>query len=185
MRTLLIGSGSSILIIILCILVVNHFQGRLEKIAQTDPLTNVANRRALEDHFKHSAYQTNRYGTVFSAIIIDLNKFKEVNDTHGHLMGDEVLKRVASILTETIRPTDIVARWGGDEFIILLDGNINDASALAQRAQTVVSDPSQKLAISFSYGLAQFREGDDLETLTMRADKDLYHCKNNGSTDDL
>jgi len=176
-RTLTIGGGVSILIIMLCTITVNHFQGRLERLAQTDPLTGAANRRALEHAFCQASYKANRYGNPFSAIILDLDKFKDINDKHGHIQGDAVLKRVADTLTATLRPTDLLARWGGDEFIILMDGTHNDAMSLARRALEAVSGSSDHLPITFSYGLAQYEEGDDIESLTKRADMDLYQAK--------
>lgn len=176
-RTLAIGSCVSILIIALCVVTVNHFQGRLERLAQTDPLTGAANRRALQHAFDHAAYKADRYDNPFSAIILDLDKFKEINDKFGHIQGDAVLKRVADILTKTLRPTDLLARWGGDEFIILMDGNHDDATSLARRALKAVSDSPEEPSITFSYGLAQYEEGDDIEALTMRADMNLYQTK--------
>lgn len=176
-RTLVIGGGGTILVILLCILTVNYFQGRLEAMAQTDPLTGAAYRRALENSFAQAVYKANRYGTPFATIIIDLDSFKKINDTLGHIQGDAVLKRVADIIQATIRPTDLLARWGGDEFIILLDGNRNDAKSLAERALSAVTQSSEKPKVSFCYGLSEYREGDELESMTMRADKDLYQAK--------
>nr|WP_321260754.1 sensor domain-containing diguanylate cyclase [uncultured Pseudodesulfovibrio sp.] len=184
-RTITIGICTSILIIVLCTFTVNHFQGRLERLAQTDPLTGVANRRALEIYFQQATYKAKRYHEQLSTIIIDLNKFKDVNDKHGHLKGDEVLKCVADTVGKTIRPTDILARWGGDEFIIFLTGNMDDASALAERALTAVAESSEDLPISFSYGLAQYEEGEDLLSITMRADKDLYRSKKRNGSGEL
>ncbi|WP_319541011.1 sensor domain-containing diguanylate cyclase [uncultured Pseudodesulfovibrio sp.] len=184
-RTIGIGLCTSILIIVLCTFTVNHFQGRLERLAQTDPLTGVANRRALETYFRQASYKARRYGDRLSTIVMDLNNFKEVNDIYGHIKGDEVLKCVADTVNKAIRPTDILARWGGDEFIIFLDGDIDDARALAERALAAVAESSQDLPISFSYGVAQLEEGDDLESITMRADKDLYRSKKNSGSGEL
>jgi len=184
-RTVIIGICTSILIIVLCTFTVNHFQGRLERLAQTDPLTGVANRRALEAYYRQAAYKAKRYNDQLSTIIMDLNKFKDVNDKYGHLKGDEVLKCVANTVGKTIRPTDILARWGGDEFIIFLDGDIDDARALAKRALAAVAKSSEDLPISFSYGLAQYEEGDNLLSITMRADKDLYRAKKDSGSGEL
>ena len=177
-RTLAIGGGVSALVILLCVFTVNHFQNRLEEMAQTDPLTSAANRRALKIRFDQAAYKTDRYGSPFSAIVIDLDKFKEINDTYGHLQGDAVLKQVATTIAATIRPTDLLARWGGDEFIILLDGEEQDADSLAKRILAAVSESTGEMAVTFSYGIAEYRKEDDLGSMTMRADKRMYQAKN-------
>jgi len=176
-RTLAVGGGVSVLVILLCVVVINHFQTRLVEMAQTDPLTGAANRRALEERFDQAAYKADRYGTLFSTIILDLDKFKEINDTHGHLQGDAVLKRVADTIAATIRPTDLLARWGGDEFIILMDGEEDDADSLARRILSTMPQSPEDTVVTFSYGLAEYRKGDDLGSITMRADKQLYRAK--------
>ncbi|BCS89397.1 sensor domain-containing diguanylate cyclase [Pseudodesulfovibrio sediminis] len=176
-RTLIVGGIASFLIIILCVVTINHFQSRLEKLVLTDPLTGAANRRALDSRFEQSAYKSDRYDAMFSAIIIDLNNFKKINDSYGHVMGDKVLKHVAGTMTSTVRPTDLLARWGGDEFIILMDGNTDDARVLATRIRAATSQTPFSFPVSFSYGIAQYEEGDDIDSLTQRADQMLYEAK--------
>ncbi|MBG0791142.1 MAG: GGDEF domain-containing protein [Desulfovibrionaceae bacterium] len=176
-HTLVAGGCVSALVILLCVVTINYFQNRLEDLAQIDPLTNAANRHALEKRYARSAYRAERYGRAFSVIIIDLNKFKEINDTYGHIAGDAVLKRVAETIAASIRPSDLLARWGGDEFIILMDGGEQDARNMAKRILAAVSDASADPPVTFSYGLAEYRSGDDLNSLTMRADKLLYKAK--------
>lgn len=181
-RTLGIGLGASVLIIILCMLTINHFQRRLENMAQTDPLTGIANRRALEDHFKIAAYKADRYNSVFSIIIIDLDGFKDVNDKFGHLKGDAVLKDVAELISATVRPSDLLARWGGDEFIILLDGEEKDGLTLSSRIREPLADQKRDIPISFSCGVASYRKGDDIVSITRRADKAMYQAKRKGGS---
>ncbi|MEZ7197868.1 sensor domain-containing diguanylate cyclase [Pseudodesulfovibrio karagichevae] len=176
-RTVIIGLLASILIIVLCSITINHYQGRLERLAKTDPLTGAANRRALEEAFEQFAYKADRYGRAFSAVILDLNKFKAINDEYGHLAGDNVLKEVVAITRRTIRPTDILARWGGDEFLILMDGGIEEAGALAERVGAALANGKLDIRVSFSHGLARFEKGDTLESMTHRADQAMYKSK--------
>ncbi len=179
-RTLAVGFASSLLIILLCVLTINHFQARLEHMAKTDPLTGVANRRALDERFLVSAYKADRYKEPFSIIIFDLDKFKDINDMQGHLAGDIVLKAVADTIANTIRPTDLIARWGGDEFIVLMDGTRNDAEALVTRIRAAMTHSSQETLISFSCGITEFEEADDIGSITHRADQAMYRAKAKG-----
>lgn len=179
-RTLGIGLAASVLIIGLCVVTINHYQRRLERMAKTDPLTGAGNRHALEERFDLAAYKADRYGDDFSILIMDLDKFKEINDMHGHAEGDEILQAVADGVQRTIRPTDLLARWGGDEFIVLLDGSHTDAQALGERIRNELSNASQRHVISFSCGIAQYAEGDDIGSLTHRADQAMYRAKANG-----
>ncbi|WP_319582250.1 diguanylate cyclase domain-containing protein [uncultured Pseudodesulfovibrio sp.] len=176
-RTIIIGLIASILIIVLCSLTINHYQGRLEKLIKTDPLTGAANRRALDEAFEQFSYKASRYDTPFSVVIIDMNKFKAINDKHGHLAGDDVLKDVAATTRRIIRPTDLLARWGGDEFLILMDGGTEKAGILAERVANALADDKRDIPVSFSYGMAGYEEGDTLESMTHRADRAMYKTK--------
>ncbi|CCH49826.1 sensor domain-containing diguanylate cyclase [Pseudodesulfovibrio piezophilus] len=179
-RTLAVGFGASLLIIILCVITINHFQSRLERMAKTDPLTGVANRRALEERFEIAAYKADRYGTSFSIIIVDLDDFKKINDQQGHIAGDTVLRTVAETIARNIRPSDMLARWGGDEFLIMLDGTGDDAQCLIARIRQEMTDSSHETVISFSCGIARYEEADDLGSLTDRADRAMYQAKGKG-----
>jgi len=178
-RTLLIGLAASILIIVTCALVVNYYQSRIEKMAKTDPLTGTANRRALEEHFGLKAYRSDRYDEPFSVIILDLDDFKPINDTYGHIEGDKILKAVAQVLKPVIRPSDLLVRWGGDEFLILLDGTSSDAGTLANRACRAIKNCSD-IPTSVSCGSAEYALKEDLDTLTRRADEAMYKAKAKG-----
>ncbi|WP_419788211.1 sensor domain-containing diguanylate cyclase [Pseudodesulfovibrio sp.] len=179
-RTIVIGLIASVLIIILCGFTVSYFQCRLERMAKSDPLTGAANRRALEERFKLASYKADRYGEPFSIILIDLDEFKKINDKYGHLEGDKVLKNVSICIEQTIRPSDLLSRWGGDEFLILMDGKSQEAETLATRIREALNN-IERTPISFSCGIAEYRQGEDIDALSRRADLSMYQAKNNDS----
>lgn len=178
-RTILIGFAASILIIIICIATVNYYQKRLEHMAKTDPLTGAANRRALDERFNLAAYKADRYDEPFSIVILDLDGFKEINDSYGHNEGDNILKTVSQVISRSIRPSDILVRWGGDEFLVLLDGKKDDAKIMATRIRAAMKAASD-IPVTFSCGVAEYREGDDSGSMTHRADKAMYKAKAKG-----
>ncbi len=179
-RTISIGVGASILIIILCVITVNNFQYRLERLAKIDPLTGAANRRTLEDRFSLASYRADRYDESFSIIVLDLDGFKEVNDTYGHLAGDKILKAVSLEIMNVIRPSDLLTRWGGDEFLVMLDGEQANAEILATRMHEALAE-APDIPVSFSCGIAQYNKGENLDVLTKRADQAMYAAKKSDS----
>ncbi|MGE4506325.1 MAG: diguanylate cyclase [Desulfovibrionaceae bacterium] len=188
-RTLVVGLLASAVILLLSTITVNHFQRKLERMASTDELTGVANRREFEAQFDRARHRRERYDMDFSFILLDIDGLKQINDTHGHLMGDEAIVGVANIVLETLRSNDVVARWGGDEFIVLVEGDAEQARAAAERIRSAVFDarlPKLKNGgapaspISVSCGVAQYRPEDTLEHLTGRADTALYRAKRDG-----
>ncbi len=137
-QTLGIGLIASLVIICICFLTVSHFQSKLEKIAVTDELTKVSNRRAFGEHFARASARRARQKQPFSVVLMDLDRFKEVNDTLGHLEGDRVLKDLARVAREQIRPTDNLARWGGDEFAVFTECGAEEAQVVAERIRSQV-----------------------------------------------
>jgi len=176
-RTIAIGFIASILIIVLCAFTVNYFQCRLEHMAKTDPLTGAANRRGLDERFALAAYKASRYGEMFSVILIDLDDFKAINDRYGHLEGDNILKAVSNAIADTIRPSDLLARWGGDEFLVLLDGKSYEAETLATRIREAMAG-IREIPVSFSCGIAEYRRDEDIDAMSHRADRAMYSAKN-------
>ena len=186
-HTLLIGFLVSIVIITLTLVTINRYQNRLELLAISDELTGTANRRALESEFQRILYAHSRSGRSFSLILLDLDSFKRVNDTHGHMVGDRFLIDIVRLIESSVRPTDILARWGGDEFVILSDCDSEAAVVLAERIRKMmrvaefvgpdgkVDDPRNLVTVSI--GITVYTKGDDLDAMIYRADQAMYRCK--------
>ncbi|WP_022662296.1 sensor domain-containing diguanylate cyclase [Paucidesulfovibrio longus] len=183
-RTLVGGFAATLLCILVSMLAVNHFQSRLERMTVTDELTGVANRRRFDEQFEMAKSRHQRGNNPFSLILIDLDGFKKINDKAGHLEGDRVLVEVAGLIREQIRPADLVARWGGDEFIVMAESGLKGAEDLAERIRAAV-EQSQIVCptvchLTTSMGVAEYLEGESLDNLTSRADEALYRAKQNG-----
>ena len=157
---------------------------RLEHLAHYDQLTNVPNRYLLLDRLSHLITQSERNEYRFALLFIDIDKFKLINDTQGHIFGDQVLKEVAVRLSNAIRNSDTLARFGGDEFIILLE-NILDKNIAATMIKTIIKALKQDFIIenkivdiSCSVGVAIFPDdGNTTDTLITTADKGMYQSK--------
>ena len=163
---------------------------RLEQLAQTDPLTQLLNRRALTERITAEMERALRYDSTLALLMIDLDHFKRVNDTYGHLVGDDVLRDVAKLLVDTIRVSDIVARYGGEEFLVLLP-ETDDAGAesFADRIRAAVEEHDftdngehPQLRLTSSIGVAMYPAAriESVEDLFARADAALYRAKADG-----
>lgn len=158
---------------------------QIEKLALYDALTGLANRRLFHDRLEQALLAARRHGDGFSLMLLDLDRFKEINDTLGHQIGDVVLERLAARLREVARESDTVARLGGDEFALVLNGARSDESALlvAERIRGALEDPfvvgdDLSLQLETSIGIAVFpHHGDDAEQLLKHADVALYASK--------
>ncbi len=192
-RVLAINLGIAALVTALvlatALFAINRYQRRLEEAAATDPLTGALNRQAFDVVFNLALREAQRNDQPLSAILIDIDLFKQVNDTHGHLAGDRVLRSVADIVRQQLRDADVVARWGGEEFLVLLkDCPLTGAVAVADKLRAAVAGhefgplgaggPAQRLTISLGVGTRL--AGDTAETLFSRADRALYLAKRNG-----
>lgn len=156
-----------------------------ERQARTDPLTSLMNRRAVLEQGER-AFQRSRSGAAaLSAIMADLDHFKRVNDEHGHQAGDAVLAGVATILQRSVRPGDLCARFGGEEFLLLLpETTLDEAQQLAERLRAKVEQTSPEhcngIACTASFGVAALGHETRLEQLISRADRAMYAAKHGG-----
>ena len=155
----------------------------LEQMATTDPLTGLNNRRKIEEALGSEIARAGRSHKTFSVIILDVDGFKEVNDTHGHPVGDQVLVEIGKVLVDSVRQADVVGRWGGEEFILIcpvtaLQGAANVAENLRQRIQESRLEVVGCLTASF--GVTSYQAGDAIEDLVARADRAMYQAKREG-----
>ena len=156
---------------------------RLQLNAVTDPLTDLYNRRLFNETFEKELNRARRYGQPLGLVILDLHRFKEVNDKHGHPRGDEVLRAAASTLKKSLRTSDSAFRIGGDEFALILpQTDAPQALALGRRVQTVFAEVLEPLelgvSVSMDHGVANFpQDADSTEQLIRIADERLYHVK--------
>ena len=157
---------------------------KLAFVAGHDSLTDLLNRGRIEWVLRHLIEDTNKTHHTFSAIMIDIDSFKHINDTHGHSVGDDVLIRLADIMKSGVRPTDYAGRWGGDEFVILLpDTDIDQSEKVADRMRKNFAEadilPDGK-AVTASFGVTTSYEGETLESFYRRMDSALYTAKGAG-----
>jgi two-component system cell cycle response regulator len=164
----------------------NH---RLEALAQTDPLTQLVNRRALTIRLVTEMERVRRYNAPLAMLLVDLDHFKLINDTYGHLAGDDVLFSVASVLQRAVRSVDTVARYGGEEFVIVLpETGKQGAMAFAERlrdrlaSQRFTISGCQDIRVTASIGVATYPTAglDSAEDLFRAADAALYRAKGSG-----
>lgn len=162
---------------------------RLEQLAQTDPLTRTLNRRALQERLAAEMERVRRYNTTVSLLLIDIDHFKSVNDTYGHLAGDDVLVEVSAMLQRVVRAVDLVSRYGGEEFVIVLpETAAPGAEAFAERLRelieghTFVQPRGGSIRVTTSIGVASFPGFgvESVEDLLQAADQALYRAKAEG-----
>lgn len=159
---------------------------RIEAIAIRDELTGLFSRRHMRTLIEQARALQLRDGSAFSVALFDIDRFKHLNDTHGHHAGDEALKRFAACMQESTRGTDVLARWGGEEFLMLLPQTSAEAAlAVVERmrerlAETSFDDIAPGVKVTFSAGLADSAAGDATDTIVERADQAMYLAKNSG-----
>jgi len=156
---------------------------KLEELATTDVLTGTFNRRKFNELILAEIERVRRYGHPLSLLVVDIDHFKRINDTHGHDAGDEVLIVLAGLIRTGIRATDSLARWGGEEFVVLSpEVSVEEAAGLAERLRRAAGTYAYSFvgSVTASIGVAQHRAGETPDELFARADEALYRAKEGG-----
>ena len=179
------------LVISLCVLLVAHFtlrnyQRRLERMATKDKLTGAASRQVFDWIFEHAEKTAIRKDWPLSMIVLDIDHFKSINDQYGHQFGDQVLKSVGRLIKQNIRDVDTLCRWGGEEFLVLLENcEQRRAAEIAETIREVISQHNNRVknetvSITISAGVAEYQLGESMEQLIERCDRAMYESKNKG-----
>ena len=153
---------------------------KAEHNASYDVLTETYNRRMFEEMFSRELHRAQRYSLSLSVILLDIDDFKTFNDDYGHKIGDEVLCSIADLLKINIRESDILARWGGEEFIILFPNiPLREATEKADMIRKNIANTrfADDLKVTCSFGVTSYEEDDDMDSIFMRADHALYRAK--------
>ena len=154
----------------------------LWKLANTDSLTSLNNRRYLQEKLASSIAESTRLSQPLSFLLLDLDHFKKINDTYGHLMGDQILQKLGEILRVEMREEDIAARYGGEEFALILPNTeLSVALEIAEKIRARIENTDWKISkVTISIGATMLVAGDTVSTLQSRADQALYSSKNHG-----
>ncbi|MDF2614508.1 MAG: diguanylate cyclase [Clostridia bacterium] len=172
-----------LLIVSIIIFVKRYVQDKIEIMAIHDPLTKIFNRNYLNEYMEHEIERVSRHSRNLALVMIDIDHFKNINDTYGHNQGDYALQELVRTVQKNIRKYDVFARFGGEEFIVVLpETDIRNAKEVAERIREAVENHKIKgiEKMTVSLGVAGFVEGDMEESIIKRADAALYEAKNNG-----
>ncbi|MDA8084435.1 MAG: GGDEF domain-containing protein [Nitrospiraceae bacterium] len=158
-------------------------QARLKTLATRDPLTGLYNRNYFNEIILNEIERTKRYGNSFSVVMLDIDNFKWINDNYGHIFGDKLLKDCAGILTDCVRAADILVRYGGDEFVIIIpEGERNKCTEVIQRLDSRIGEWNLRYAnpdysLSISSGCASYEQGREIMAVLKEADERMYLAK--------
>ncbi len=179
-RTISIGIFASLLTLIISIRVVNKHNLNLKNSFKLDHLTQIINRLELDQRLSNELSLCRRSGGTFSVLMIDLDNFKEINDTFGHSAGDDTLIKFTKLVSSSIRTTDCFGRWGGDEFLLILpESNGTEGVIIANKLHSMVAESNVFLpfSVTISIGLTELKKLDTIESILSRTDKALYKAK--------
>ena len=183
---LMICAVITFVVVLLIKITITAYQRKLEKMATEDRLTGAYNRHTFDIIYDQTLKEARRKKMIFSVILFDIDDFKQVNDHFGHLSGDEVLKNIATLTIGCIRESDMLCRWGGEEFLVLLkDCDLTNALDMAEKIRKTVKDTTisykgEVIQTTVSLGVAQYRPTDEQDILLSRVDDALYRAKMKG-----
>lgn len=185
-----IGFGITIAVLLIVLFSVRRYQNRIEKSAATDPLTKLLNRQAFDFVFQQAILDSERSRQTLCVALMDIDHFKKINDKHGHLVGDHVLREIAAISRRSLRESDVICRWGGEEFLLLLKNcSLEKATSIAENLRSTIAanDFSRttdltkgRLSLTVSMGVAECKAQESEDSVFERADVALYQAKENG-----
>ncbi len=158
-------------------------KNKIQKLAELDPLTQIYNRVKLNEIFRTLFFNAKKYNSVVTMILFDIDHFKQINDNYGHNVGDNVLKELASLVRGLLRKEDIFARWGGEEFVIVLEGaSLQETKKLASRLREEIEKFPFDIVehITCSFGVTEFTQRDTEALFFERSDEALYEAKESG-----
>jgi diguanylate cyclase (GGDEF)-like protein len=178
----IVATLSFVLMIYLPYFTIRRWQESVKRLrmAKTDSLTEINNRRKGWEDLELEISRAKRYHRPLSVMLFDIDWFKEINDTHGHLVGDEVLRLIANQVQNNLRAQDIFVRWGGEEFVIISsDTNHKNAIQLAERLRKAIQSYTflDKICLTASFGVTEYQENDLPKDLIQRADEKMYAAK--------
>ena len=152
----------------------------LQRLARTDPLTGIWNRRHFEEALTAEIERARRYAVPVSLVVFDVDHFKSINDQYGHSAGDDILVQLACLVGAHLRVVDLLARWGGEEFVVLIPNNtLASAEIVAEKLRVLIEEALFKPVgrVTASFGVTQINPGDQPEVVFSRADKAMYQAK--------
>ena len=183
---LALGIAITLIVLLATSYTINRYQSQLEEMATTDKLTGLANRQAFDVLLAQSISESHRTGSPLCALMIDIDLFKNVNDNFGHLVGDKVLRTIARAITGTLRASDILCRWGGEEFLVVVKNtDLDQAQVLGEKIRHVLQSSgvlykATRITVTASIGISAYHGDDTPDRLISRADDALYAAKAQG-----
>lgn len=176
----------TLIVTLVILLMIRNYNKKLEFLAKNDALTTLMNRRAFDDMLHKFYLLSKRNQEPLTLLFFDIDNFKNINDTLGHHTGDKVLKRIAELLKERLRQSDLIARWGGEEFIAgLIDTDITNGQKIAENLRVAFEQDTKLMQlagspVTASFGLVTIMEDESIESALIRVDKAMYRAKENG-----